>query len=106
MGRVSEAIADAAREYGAEIVTDATVAAILTHDDKPSSTSSHSKSSNSSNRSGPPGEACGVTLTDGTTVHAAAVVAACAPTHALLELLPPAALPPAAHRRVRLTGSG
>src|SRR5207245_1796006 len=65
MGGISEAIARAARHYGAQIRTNADVARILTRD----------------------GRAVGVTLTDGTQVDARAVLSNADPKRTFLRLM-------------------
>jgi phytoene dehydrogenase-like protein len=65
MGRLSETIADAAREAGAEIRTEAPVARIRVHD----------------------GRACGVELADGSFIEASTVVSGADPRVSLLGLV-------------------
>ncbi len=71
MGSVSGALASAAREYGAEIFSDAAVTRIVAGDD---------------------GAACGVMLHDGTTVAARAVASNAHPRTTFLDLLDPSLL--------------
>jgi phytoene dehydrogenase-like protein len=71
-GAVSHAIAAAAREHGAEIRTEASVARILTKD----------------------GRATGVVLENGDEVHAGVVVSTVDPHHTFLSFLDPRDLPP------------
>ena len=72
MGSVSQALADAARSYGAQLTENATVARILTDGRR----------------------ATGVTLVDGRTFSARAVASNAHPQTTFLELLDPAELPP------------
>eukprot|EP00937_MAST-01D_sp_MAST-1D-sp2_P000998 g998.t1 len=70
MGAISDAIAAAARERGAEMLTNATVARIL-HEG-----------------TGEGARASGVLMADGTELRARTVLAGCTPYHTFLELLP------------------
>ena len=72
MGGVTQALADAARSFGAEIRTDAEVARITTRD----------------------GSATGVTLASGEHIEAATVVTTAHPQISFLQLLDPDELPP------------
>jgi len=71
MGSITAAIADAAREYGAELRTDAPVARILS----------------------PNGRVTGVALEDGTELHARIVVSNADPKRTFLGLVDPSDLP-------------
>ena len=106
MGRVSDAIADAAREYGAEIFTDATVSRILTTEGSGSGSGSASWSG-WSGTDGKGRRVTGVEMADGSRLFADVVVAGCAPHHALLDLLDSpssaGALPPPLVRHLRHT---
>ena len=66
MGAISNAIASAARSYGAELVTDATVKRILYDGDKVK----------------------GVLMEDGSELYSDIVLSGCTPHHTFLELLP------------------
>ena len=84
MGAVSEAVASAARGFGAEIVTNAAVSEILLDDDGGGSGSG-------SGGSGAAGWVRGVRVGEGAQaadVRADAVLSGCAPYHTFLELLP------------------
>ncbi len=70
-GAVSEAIAAAARSYGASIRTEAPVAQIITRGDR----------------------ATGVVLADGEEIHASTVVSALDPKRTFINLIEPSALP-------------
>ena len=78
MGKVSEALAAAAKSHGAEIATGAEVASIITAE----------------------GRAAGVELADGTTVRARAVLSNADPHHTFAKLAGGAELPPAFRRQV------
>lgn len=78
MGGLSQALAAAAREAGAELRTDASVARISTH----------------------AGRACGVVLEDGTSLEARRVVSCADPARTFLELLGTGALDPAFRREI------
>lgn len=102
MGKVSDTVADAAKEYGAEIVTNATVKRILTND--VGSSSGH-VAGRKGQHTGP--RVVGVEMADGSRLFADVVVAGCAPHHALLDLLDPTLspgiLPPSFVRHLRHT---
>lgn len=66
MGAISNAIAASAKDFGAEIITNATVRRITYNDDR----------------------VTGVVMEDGTEIHADVVLAGCTPYHTFLELLP------------------
>jgi phytoene dehydrogenase-like protein len=70
MGSISQAIAAAARERGAELLTNATVQRIM-HEGE-----------------GEGARVCGVRMVDGTELRAPTVLAGCTPYHAFLELMP------------------
>src|SRR4051812_28821601 len=78
-GAVTRAMADAARDAGAEIRTGADVRQILVKD----------------------GAAAGVVLADGTEIHAATVVSGADPRHTFLALLDPVELDPTFTTRIR-----
>jgi len=78
MGGLSQALAAAAREAGAELRTDASVARISTH----------------------AGRACGVVLEDGTSLEARRVVSCADPARTFLELLGAEALDPGFRREI------
>jgi len=83
--RLTDALAAAARDAGAEIRTSAQVARVIVVD----------------------GVATGVTLADGTDVRARAVMASADPRHVLLDLVDPGHLEPAFLNRVRnIRGTG
>ena len=71
MGAISEAIAASARNYGAEIVTNATVKRIINDKDK----------------------AIGVEMEDGSILTADIIVSGCSPHHTFLDLVTNAAVP-------------
>ncbi|HEY5426864.1 MAG TPA: NAD(P)/FAD-dependent oxidoreductase [Candidatus Tumulicola sp.] len=79
MGSVSQALADAARAYGAHVFSDANVARILTYDDR----------------------AIAVLLDDGREVPARAIASNAHPRTTFLELLDPSALDPAFAAKVK-----
>lgn len=78
-GAVAQAIASAARSYGAEIRTSRPVAEVVVRD----------------------GQAIGVALENGDVLHARAVASSLAPQHTFLGLLDPETLPDDLVRRVR-----
>ncbi|MEO6836408.1 MAG: NAD(P)/FAD-dependent oxidoreductase [Candidatus Tumulicola sp.] len=79
MGAVSQALASAAREYGAHIVADSNVARIVTYDDR----------------------AIAVLLDDGREIPARAIASNAHPRTTFLELLDPAALDPSFTDKVK-----